>query len=434
MSIFEAPRPAKRGDHQPHFSCLPVALSAALLLACSPKSARDEASPRDAGETSSKEQKAKGKRRPSLAPMPADIVATVGDKTISRVDFDALYEPGAKRLRTRRDDNLVPDAYQASQRVKLLEQLIWSKLLELEAARLGKDYDPAALATMERDERIDVKDWETRLTALGQNPEVRRKMNIDYLRERVLLEAASGPLAPTKAEYQAAFEANKERFVAREEVVRASHLLFAFGPRAEGERILPAAKPVRDAASKEDLAAWEAASLARAKAMRAEVRKPGVDFNEFAKKYSEGPGAFRGGDMGVFPKKQMVGEYAEATFSMKVGEISEPVRSSKGYYVIKLFGRYSPGPLPIDAVHPDLARQIESTKYRAARASLRATLEQRHGVKSVALDTAQAHREATGARARPGPAKTAATRSQTQAPPISKRTVPKPTAPSPAPK
>ena len=134
--------------------------------------------------------------------------------------------------------------------------------------------------------------------------------------------------------------------------------------------------------------------------MRAEVLKPDVDFNEFAKKYSEGPGAFRGGDMGIFPKKQMVREYAEAAFSMKVGEISAPVRSSKGYYVIRLFGRYAPGPLPLEAVRPDLKREIESSKYREARASLRAALEERYGVKSPALETAQAFRDAGRGRAR----------------------------------
>ena len=138
--------------------------------------------------------------------------------------------------------------------------------------------------------------------------------------------------------------------------------------------------------------------------------------------------------MGIFPKKQMVREYAEAAFSMKVGEISAPVRSSKGYYVIRLFGRYAPGPLPLEAVRPDLKREIESSKYREARASLRAALEERYGVKSPALETAQAFRDAGRGRARPGPAKTAAAKGGTQAPPISSRSGPRPAAPAPAPK
>ena len=422
-------------------SLILLAMASALMLACTPKNTAEQApkseaddGPSSASAPANTNKRPTPKKKAALAPMPTDLVATVGGQTISRADFDALYEPGAQRLMKRRGDGIVPDAYQASQRGKILEQLIWSKLLELEAARLGKDYDPATLAQMERDERTDVKDWDARLDALGQTPKTRRDMNINYLRERVLLEAASGPLAPTDAEYQAAYEANKERFVAREEVARASHLLFAFGPRAEGERILPAPKPARDAASKEELAAWDAASLARAEAMRAQVLKPGVDFNEFAKKYSEGPGAFRGGDMGIFPKKQMVREYAEAAFSRKVGEVSAPVRSSKGYYVIRLFGRYAPGPLPLEAVRPDLKREIESSKYREARASLRAALEERYGVESPALETAQAFRDASRGRARPGPARTAAVKGGAQAPPISSRPGPKPAAPAPAPK
>ncbi|MGB1700212.1 MAG: peptidylprolyl isomerase, partial [Nannocystaceae bacterium] len=145
-----------------------------------------------------------------------------------------------------------------------------------------------------------------------------------------------------------------------------------------------------------------------------------------------GPGAFRGGDMGIFPRKQMVREYAEAAFAMRVGEVSQPVRSSKGYYVIKLFGRYDAGPLPLDAVRPDLKRQIESNKYREARAKLQKELQERYGVESPALDAARAFRDASRGRARPGPAKTAAADPQTTAPPLDARTSSKPAAGSPA--
>ena len=391
---------------------------AVLMAACAPATpANDEAAASKATATTEKAKEVASddkpvrkpsKRRPVLAPLPDGDLATVGDLVVTRAEFDALYLPGVEKLKARRGDDVVPDAYQATQRAKILEQLIWAKLLTLETARTKTDYDPQTLETTERNERADVRDWAARLAVLGQTPAQRHQMNIDYLRERVHLEASAGPLTPTEEEVRAEYEANKERFTAREPVVRASHLLFAFGPRQPGERILPSSFKDREKASEAERQVWNEASRARAEAMRTAVLKPGVDFNEFAKTYSEGPGAYRGGDMGVFPRRQMVKAYAEAAFGLKVGEVSGPVESDKGYYVIKLFGKYEPGVLPLEAVRPDIVRQLESNKYREARARLRAELGARFPVSSPALDAATAYRDAARGRARPNPAVTRA--------------------------
>ena len=88
----------------------------------------------------------RGAARPVLPPLPDDVVATVNGEPIARADFDTLYQPGATQLLKRRKDGIVPDAYQASHRIKYIEQLVWARLLALEAARTGVDYDPEALA------------------------------------------------------------------------------------------------------------------------------------------------------------------------------------------------------------------------------------------------------------------------------------------------
>lgn len=63
----------------------------------------------------------------------------------------------------------------------------------------------------------------------------------------------------------------------------------------------------------------------------------GEDFADLAKEYSKDTAnANNGGDLGYFNKSQMVEEFADKAFSMGEGEISDPVKSSYGYHIIKV--------------------------------------------------------------------------------------------------
>ena len=66
--------------------------------------------------------------------------------------------------------------------------------------------------------------------------------------------------------------------------------------------------------------------------------KAGGNFADLAKKYSTCPSGKRGGDLGQFGRGQMVKEFEQATFAMKVGEISQPVKTQFGYHIIKRTG------------------------------------------------------------------------------------------------
>jgi peptidyl-prolyl cis-trans isomerase C len=64
----------------------------------------------------------------------------------------------------------------------------------------------------------------------------------------------------------------------------------------------------------------------------------GKTFEELAKAFSKCPSSEDGGDLGEFGKGSMVPSFEEAAFALKVGDVSQPVRTQFGYHLIQ---RYS---------------------------------------------------------------------------------------------
>ena len=64
--------------------------------------------------------------------------------------------------------------------------------------------------------------------------------------------------------------------------------------------------------------------------------KEGESFEELAKTLSIGPSGPNGGDLGYFQRGDMVPSFADASFALEVGAISEnPVQTNFGWHIIK---------------------------------------------------------------------------------------------------
>ncbi len=87
----------------------------------------------------------------------------------------------------------------------------------------------------------------------------------------------------------------------------------------------------------------------------------GEDFNKVAAQYSTDTGTKdKGGDLGWFGKGQMVAEFETAAFALKVGEISQPVKSQFGYHIIQVLAHAN---VPLDATAYDNAKQTAFTDF-----------------------------------------------------------------------
>ncbi|AJA46208.1 putative peptidyl-prolyl cis-trans isomerase Cbf2 [Clostridium pasteurianum DSM 525 = ATCC 6013] len=67
--------------------------------------------------------------------------------------------------------------------------------------------------------------------------------------------------------------------------------------------------------------------------------KQGKPFEAAAKEYSTCPSKEEGGNLGSFPKGQMVEEFEEACFTQEIGIVGEPVKTKYGYHIIKVENR-----------------------------------------------------------------------------------------------
>ncbi|MHA2039508.1 MAG: peptidylprolyl isomerase [Promethearchaeota archaeon] len=64
----------------------------------------------------------------------------------------------------------------------------------------------------------------------------------------------------------------------------------------------------------------------------------GESFQKIAQQFSTCPSRKKGGNLGEFSKGDMVPEFWNACTKLKLGEISQPVKSKYGYHVIQRTG------------------------------------------------------------------------------------------------
>jgi len=88
--------------------------------------------------------------------------------------------------------------------------------------------------------------------------------------------------------------------------------------------------------------------------------KGGADFAKLAEDKSKDTGsAKQGGDLGYFVHDAMVKAFADAAFSMKVGDVSDkPVQTEFGYHIIKVEDKRKSSPPPIAEVKDQIANQL----------------------------------------------------------------------------
>jgi peptidyl-prolyl cis-trans isomerase D len=135
------------------------------------------------------------------------------------------------------------------------------------------------------------------------------------------------------------YQQNSARYETPEQVA-ASHILFKTDPGSDEEEVRKKAEAV----------------LAQAKA--------GADFAELARQHSEDTSAQDGGDLGLFGRGQMVPEFEAAAFALPEGQVSDLVRSTYGFHIIKVTGRQPAVVRPLDSARDEIRNTLTQEKAR----------------------------------------------------------------------
>jgi len=95
-----------------------------------------------------------------------------------------------------------------------------------------------------------------------------------------------------------------------------------------------------------------------------EAQKSGADFAQLARRYSEDKKTWVNGEVGWVASGSMPSDYWDKTYEMKEGEIDGPVRSYKGFHVIKL---HEIRDVKSDLKNPETVSKVKSSISRVYR-------------------------------------------------------------------
>jgi peptidyl-prolyl cis-trans isomerase C len=99
----------------------------------------------------------------------------------------------------------------------------------------------------------------------------------------------------------------------------------------------------------------------------------GAKFEDLAKQYSLDGSKDYGGDLGYFTAPEMVAEFSKATFALKQGEVSKPVKTEYGWHIIRLDDRKMGAAQPFDQVKSAIRNVLVRNKVQAMLAGLQGT-------------------------------------------------------------
>ncbi len=117
-------------------------------------------------------------------------------------------------------------------------------------------------------------------------------------------------------------------------------------------------------------------TLDEAKAVLARINK-GEDFSGIARQVSKDEYASRGGSMGIVRSTRMPDDLKQALGALKEGEVSKPIKTDKGYVIVRVDRATEIPERPFDQVRDSIERNLMRDKMNKAVAALKDELKKK---------------------------------------------------------
>lgn len=295
----------------------------------------------------------------------------------------------AERLGIRVDDETLKKRVATSPEFQQDGKFLGASEIRKRLERSGvtvKEFEESFRNSMLRERLVSLVTDSVQVSDAEAEKEFRRR-NEQVKAEYVVVTADNGGLTATDDEVKARFESSKDAYAHPERRVLSYVLIDAPSlasrvtltdrdlaayyeahrdEMTQGEELCASHLLVKVKASP-DAKDGHADDEARRMAQSAldEIRL-GADFAAVARRVSEDLGsASQGGDLGCFARGRMVPEFDNAAFSLDAGQVSDVVRTSFGYHVIKAVSRREETIPPFAQVKESIRQQVMAERVQA---------------------------------------------------------------------
>ena len=315
-----------------------------------------------------------------LVCLPAFAAGQVVEEIITRVNNQIItrseYERSKDQLKdeVKQQDPKDPDKRYAEREKDVLRDLVDQQLLLDKGKDLGITGDTdliKRLDQMRKDMKLDsLEALEKEATKQGISWEdFKQNMRNQIITQKVIGEEVSGHLSVTKEEEQKFYDDHKAE-MEQPEQIRLSEILVA--PKSVEPTAAPAAADPNAPPNPQPVVDEAALKVAEAKAndLLKQIRD-GAAFEDIAKKYSDGPSAADGGNLGTFERGKLAKQIEDKTFALKAGEVTDVIQTKQGYVILKVVDHQQAG---IPTMKDALPKIQDALYYQKLQPALRAYL------------------------------------------------------------
>jgi peptidyl-prolyl cis-trans isomerase SurA len=305
-----------------------------------------------------------------------EIIARVNNQIITKSEY-ARSKDQLRDEAKRQDPNNADKVYENKEK-DVLRDLIDQQLLLDKGKDLGISGDTdliKELDQMRKDMKLDSmealeKEAEKQGVSWEDFKQARRN---EIITRKVIGEEVGAHLSISNEEAQKFYDEHKNE-LEQPEYIRLSEILVAPKPTTPPSAA-PAIDPNGTASASQtplDEAAKQAADAAALSAAEAKANdllkqiRDGANFEDIAKKNSDGPSAADGGALGIFKRGQLAKELEDKTFSMKAGEVTDVIRTKQGYVILKVVDHQQAGIPPLKDAMPKIQDALYYEKLQPA--------------------------------------------------------------------